>query len=364
MLRRPFAIALLAGTVIACSADLGDPAPRDAARADGGATSDVDAGGPGPGDAAIDAAPGDGGRALCPCFVGDGPYCAGRAAAMAAEAGCDLPLLAGHERDLLACSEGVWSVSEACADTCAYTDGSTELDDGCVLPECECFVLSAYCGSGAQAVADERGCRIPLLPEHNDDILYCPEGRWGVRTECRYGCHSAPAGTPDFCVGDSEYLLPFDCDRDVRCSSGNHTSNHSGKDEYAYDFAVPRGTTVRAIRGGTVLRVRNVATPGDGCYDGGGSACANLANTVEVRHDDGTVALYMHLDRGTVSVGARVAQGDVIGRSGTSGWSTGPHLHVQLQRDCGIWWCQSIPLTFGESDRIASGSTVTSANCH
>ena len=80
--------------------------------------------------------------------------------------------------------------------------------------------------------------------------------------------------------------------------------------------------------------------------------------------DDGTVALYMHLDRGSATVGARIAQGDAIGTSGTSGWSTGPHLHVQLQRDCGIWWCQSIPLTFGESERIASGSTVTSANCH
>ena len=113
-----------------------------------------------------------------------------------------------------------------------------------------------------------------------------------------------------------------------------------------------------------MLRVRNVAPPGSSCYNGGGSACANLANTVEVRHDDGTVGLYMHLDRGTATVGARIAQGDAIGMSGTSGWSTGPHLHVQLQRDCGIWWCQSIPLTFSEADRIVSGSMVTSANCH
>ena len=97
---------------------------------------------------------------------------------------------------------------------------------------------------------------------------------------------------------------------------------------------------------------------------GGGSACADLANTVEIRHDDGTVGLYMHLNRGTVSVGDRVAQGDAIGRTGNSGWSTGPHLHVQVQRDCGIWWCQSVPFTFGESSNIRSGTTVSSQNCH
>lgn len=309
-------------------------------------------------DAGVDTAP-----AACPCFVGDGPYCGARAAALAAEQGCLLPLLDAHSGDLLACEAGEWTLSESCATRCDYTEESTELDDECVLPVCECFVLSAYCGSGAQEVADERGCRIPLLPEHNNDILYCPGGEWSVRTRCDDACHSAPAGTPDYCEGDSDYALPFDCGRSVRCSSGNHTSNHDGKDEYAFDWAVPQGTTVRAMRGGTVLRVRNVSSPGDACYNGGGSACANLANTVEVRHDDGTVGLYMHLRRGTVSSGTRVARGDVVGMSGNSGWSTGPHVHVQLQRDCGIWWCQSIPLTFTEADGIRSGSTVTSGNC-
>ena len=238
------------------------------------------------------------------------------------------------------------------------------LEDECVLPVCECFVREAWCGSGAQEVADEMGCRIPILPEHNNDILYCPDGNWDVRRACEHGCVSAPAGTPDSCRGDSDYLLPFDCGDSVRCSSGNHTSNHSGKDEYAFDFAVARGTVARAMRGGRVIRVRNVSDPGDGCYNGGGSACANLANTVEIRHDDGTVGLYMHLNRGTVSVGDRVAQGDAIGRTGNSGWSTGPHLHVQVQRDCGIWWCQSVPFTFGESSNIRSGTTVSSQNCH
>jgi hypothetical protein len=260
------------------------------------------------------------------------------------------------------CEGDAWSVLEECAGECAFDASSEQLDDACVLPVCDCFVQVAWCGAGAAEKADEMGCRIPLLPEHAGDILYCPGGEWDVKQGCDLGCVQAPEDTPDYCKSDSEYRLPFACDVTRTCSSGNHTSNHDGKDEYAYDFATATGTSVRAMRAGTVLRVRNVSEPGDACYSGGGSACANYANTVEVKHSDGTVALYMHLNRGTVSPGDPVAQGQEIGKSGTSGWSTGPHVHVQVQEDCGIWWCQSRPFKFVEDATISSGTSVTSEN--
>lgn len=303
-----------------------------------------------------------GGLPVCGCLLGDGPYCAGRLAAEAAEHGCDAPILAGHESDLLKCEADVWSVLTDCAAACGYDGTSEELNDACELPECECFVQVAWCGSGAKKKANEMGCRIPLLPEHDGDILYCPGGQWDVKQSCELGCVEAPEGTPDYCKSDSEYRMPFACDVTKTCTSGNHTSNHDGKDEYAYDFGTPVGTSVRAMRAGTVLRVRNVSAPGSSCYDGGGSACANFANTVEVKHSDGTVALYMHLSEGTVSAGDPVAQGDELGESGNSGWSTGPHLHVQVQDDCGIWWCQSIPFKFEEDATVSSGTAVTSQN--
>jgi hypothetical protein len=298
----------------------------------------------------------------CGCLLGEGPYCAGRIEAEAEAQGCTTPFVEGHEGDLLSCEGDVWTVLEECAGTCDYDPEVAQLDDHCVLPECECFVQVAWCGSGAAKEAEEMGCQIPLLPEHNGDILYCPGGVWDVKQPCEQGCVEAPSGTPDFCKSDSEYLLPFPCDAMKTCSSGNHTSNHDGKDEYAYDFATPVGTSVRAMRDGTVLRVRNVSTPGDGCYSGGGSSCANYANTVEVLHSDGTVALYMHLNQGTALAGDPVAQGDELGKSGNSGWSTGPHLHVQVQEDCGIWWCQSLPFKFIEDPTVSTGTTVTSDN--
>ncbi len=305
----------------------------------------------------------DSGPSACGCLLGEGPYCGGRAKAEADAAGCTIDVLQGHRKDLLKCENDKWSVLDDCSDTCNYDAASSELDDECELPVCDCFVQVAWCGSGAAKEAAQMGCRIPLLPEHNGDILYCPGGNWDVKTTCPQGCVEAPTGTPDYCKDNSEYRLPWKCGDSYRCSSGNHTSNHSGKDEYAYDFAVPFGTPVRAMRPGTVLRVRKVSVSGDSCYNGGGSACANYANTVEIKHADGTIGLYMHLSTISATQGAHVNRGDVIAKSGNSGWSTGPHLHVQVQSNCGIWWCQSQPFKFEEKANIATGTTVTSGNC-
>jgi len=307
---------------------------------------------------AIDARP-----AACPCFLGDGPYCAGRAAAEAKKLGCTIANLASWTNDLLSCEDGVWKRLEDCPGACKYTATSTKLDDDCELPVCSCFVKDAYCGSGAGTKAATMGCRVPLLPEHNDDIVACSStGAWIVKQECALGCQQNPAGVADACKTAAAYKVPFVCGKSVYCSNGNHTSLHDGKDEYAYDFPAPVGTNVYAMRGGTVLRVRNVSKPGDACYNGGGSACANLANTLEIRHSDGTVGLYMHLSTSLVKTGDVIKQGDLVAKSGNSGWSTGPHVHVQLQNNCGIWWCQSVPLKFGEG-AIGTGTTVKSQNC-
>ena len=252
---------------------------------------------------------------------------------------------------------------EDCAGVCKFTAGSTKLDDACELPVCDCFVKVAWCGTGAAKEAAKMGCKIPLLPAHDGDILACPGGQWGVKEDCPLGCVEAPTGTPDACKTASDYRLPFDCGDTRTCSNGNHTSSHDGKDEYAYDFAMPVGTQVRAMRGGTVLATRYVSPPGSACYDGGGSSCANYANTIEIKHSDGTVGLYMHLSKISVSKGDAVQQGAPIGKSGNSGYSTGPHVHVQVQGNCGIWWCQSVPFKFVEDATISAGTAVKSQNC-
>ena len=301
----------------------------------------------------------------CGCFLGDGAYCGGRAKALAADQGCTLDVLSGHANDLLACENDQWKVLEDCkSNQCDYDPKATKLDDACVLPVCDCFVQVAWCGAGVAKEANKMNCRVPLLPAHENDILYCPGGKWTVKQSCNLGCVQAPTGTPDYCKSSSSYKAPWKCGVSHTCTNGNHTSSHSGKDEYAYDFGVPVGTAVHAMRAGKVLRVRYVSKPGSACYNGGGSSCANLANTVEILHSDGTVGLYMHLSKPTATTGSPVAQGDVIGYSGNSGYSTGPHVHVQVQSNCGIWWCQSKPFKFVEDPTVSKGTVVKSANCN
>ncbi len=310
-----------------------------------------------------DASPDVSTPAQCGCPLGDGPYCGARAQTVAQEVGCTLDPSVSDENALYGCEEGAWSTLDDCAGECLWDAESAQLDDICEIPECDCFVQVAWCGTGAGKKAETLGCKIPLLPKNNGDILYCPGGEWAVKEPCAKGCVEAAEGTPDFCRTESQYLLPFKCNASVRCSNGNNTGSHSGKDEYAYDFPAPLNSTVKAMRGGTVFRVRIVSRPGSSCYNSGGSACANYANTVEIKHPDGTIGLYMHINSASVSVGQTVKQGDVIAKSGNTGWSTGPHLHVQVQSNCGSWWCQSTPFRFGEKNSIAAGTTVVSKNC-
>ncbi len=71
------------------------------------------------------------------------------------------------------------------------------------------------------------------------------------------------------------------------------------------------------------------------------------ANFVQILHDDGTHAIYAHLQLDTVRVkiGQRVARGEYIANSGNTGFSTGPHLHFVVLRNIGLR-SESVPVAF------------------
>jgi hypothetical protein len=245
-------------------------------------------------------------------------------------------------------------VQEECAEDCIAVPAA---DDYCgeVTATCDSDAATGYYCAGDK-VSDGT----------TDTLYYCSgPGSASVVEACADGCVVAPPSSDDYCAnsGGSGTRLPYACGTTYTCSNGNNTSSHSGTDQYAYDFAMPVGTSVRAMRGGVVHRIRIVSTPGDPCYNGGGSACANLANTVEVRHSDGSIGLYMHISTSSVSTGQTVNQGQEVAKSGNTGWSTGPHLHVQIQSNCGIWWCQSQSFSYVEAPNLSTGQSVTSQNC-
>ncbi|MHB8509336.1 MAG: M23 family metallopeptidase, partial [Candidatus Dormibacteria bacterium] len=97
--------------------------------------------------------------------------------------------------------------------------------------------------------------------------------------------------------------------------SGSCAHFHAG-----YDLAAPFGATVRAVRGGTVHALAPAGI-------GGGYGWH-----VVITQADGIEALYGHLEAIAVAEGATAAAGEVIGFEGSTGLSTGPHLHFEVRR--------------------------------
>jgi murein DD-endopeptidase MepM/ murein hydrolase activator NlpD len=93
------------------------------------------------------------------------------------------------------------------------------------------------------------------------------------------------------------------------------------------DFGVPRGTAIYAPLSGTVRATGNTdAVPG--CYTWG--------KWTLIDHANGLSTLYAHQDTIAVTPGQRVATGEIIGYSGNTGYSTGPHLHFTVYARDGV----------------------------
>ena len=129
---------------------------------------------------------------------------------------------------------------------------------------------------------------------------------------------------------------------------------------YAVDIAMPVGTDIVAARGGVVFDVASTN------FKGGPDAdeYADLANLVRILHDDGTYAVYAHLNWNTIRVqpGDRVKTGQYIADSGNTGLSSGPHLHFAVQRNLGMR-VESLPIAFRGADAArvvpATGELLT-----
>ncbi len=99
------------------------------------------------------------------------------------------------------------------------------------------------------------------------------------------------------------------------------------------DIPAPKGTPVLASMGGAVAEV---------------GTHARLGRYVKVEHDDGMYALYGHLSDWSVKAGDAVAQGEAIGKVGSTGRSTGAHLDFSLRR--GKQSFDPLPYLLGEAD--------------
>lgn len=136
--------------------------------------------------------------------------------------------------------------------------------------------------------------------EHERNVL---KTKWSKHSERMWqGRFFAPLGTPV----STEFGI-------MRLINGHKKSIHKGVDYKGKD-----GTPIRAINAGIVSLT-------DDQFFGG--------KTVMVDHGEGIFSIYMHLSSITVEEGQRISRSDTVGLVGSSGRSTGPHLHLTVKWD-------------------------------
>lgn len=103
-------------------------------------------------------------------------------------------------------------------------------------------------------------------------------------------------------------------------SFGNRMMNGKEQHHAGVDIAVPENTPITSTQGGKVTFA---------------GALGGYGNAIEIQHDNGYKSLYGHLNSISVKQGDTVTKGQQIGLSGSTGKSTGPHLHFELTDSSG-----------------------------
>ncbi len=139
------------------------------------------------------------------------------------------------------------------------------------------------------------------------DIVIIPDGEIGYENSGS-GSQSRIRFTEATKVYEGYYMRP---------TTGPKTQGVHGYN--GVDIAPQRGTPIVASAKGNVIISKNSG------WNGG------YGKYVVIQHSNGTQTLYAHMDETSVTQGASVAQGEVIGYVGATGKATGPHLHFEIR---------------------------------
>lgn len=151
-------------------------------------------------------------------------------------------------------------------------------------------------------------------------------------------------GDPNAKSSTNEYSFPIDISLCPKITQGfnGRFSHQNLSSKFAVDIGANVGTDILAAREGVVMAVKD-----DYALGGVDDFFMDKANFVQVLHEDGTWALYAHILLGSaaVKVGDEVQVGDLLAKSGSSGYSSGPHLHFVIQKNAGLK-SESLPFEF------------------
>jgi hypothetical protein len=183
-------------------------------------------------------------------------------------------------------------------------------------------VIGAFNFGVAARQVSRRSCPVVL-----EEFIHRTQAPAACMAEATFG---APADSPyvlPYPVGDAYVIYQ------TYCTGLSHW--------FGYDFNMPIGSQLVAVRAGRVLATRGDMVDNGLMID---PATDSAGNFVEIEHDDGTIARYAHCQQGSieVQVGEQVEGGQPIARSGYTGNADRPHLHFDVStRDGGL-----LPINF------------------
>ncbi len=250
------------------------------------------------------------------------------------------------------CGAGTHTTSKICEPDVMCGPGTHAVDSVCVPDHPEIVCAAGTHKQNDMCIPDYARVRCgPGTVEQNGRcVLEDPVRTCGLGTVLR--------GTTCVNLSIQHIPMPFQIGYATRSVQTFHgIFSHNGAAVYAVDFVAAPGTPVAAVRGGRVQALRLDSNMG--CAT---SSCARDANYLIIDHGDGTVARYWHLQQNGVLVGLgdTVCQGQKVALTGNTGWSTGPHLHIEVDDLLE----QSLPLRFREipGEVPFAGTFFTSAN--
>ncbi|MCR5797775.1 MAG: peptidoglycan DD-metalloendopeptidase family protein [Eubacterium sp.] len=144
--------------------------------------------------------------------------------------------------------------------------------------------------------------------------------KYKVKATDKYG-YSKTAISKKFVVKESNWLWPVDGGV-LGCKFHCHCPVHNGK-HYGIDIrGVKKGTKIFAVNDGEVVYSQYHSSSSGGSY----------GNLVILYHGNGIYSFYAHCNRLKRQIGDKVEKGDVIATVGSTGFSTGNHLHFELRK--------------------------------
>lgn len=233
------------------------------------------------------------------------------------------PLQVAREFEIILMTQIIGAMRKTVPPSALGESSTTRMMDGAFDQELARELVGTHGLGLAEQMVQQMGGTAPVPT----GMAYAPAGHvgaayasdavraTGVVTPAATAAEPAETG-----AGTTGAALVLPVDGEVTSGFGMRADPFTGRERFhgGVDVAAPAGSDIRTVADGEVVFAGRRGRSG---------------NVVEVQHADGIVTSYAHAARTLVAPGQKVGAGDVIATVGSTGRSTGPHVHFTVRRD-------------------------------